>query len=403
MKLRQTYIDAMKPFMGKPVIKVITGMRRVGKSVLLELLKQDLVNQGVAPAHILMINKESLEFDFIKTYTDLYAYVLKKLPKKSKPNYLFIDEVQEIEHWEKAVASLFAEGYADIVLTGSNAHLLSSELATLLSGRYIEFPVYPLSFSEFLTFRGKSTRTRDRDDEFELYLKYGGLPGIHSFPLTEDVVFPYIAAIFNTILLKDVVKRHAVRNVDLLERITRFVFDNCGNIFSAHRISNFFKSQKISLSMDTVQNYLEFLRSAFLIQKVSRYDVKGKRHLELYEKYYMGDIGLRHGFIGYQRADISGLLENIVYLELRHRGYNVTVGKWDDQEIDFIAEKEQEKMYIQVCYLLATAETEQREFAPLEAISDHHPKWVLSLDKVKNASRENGIRWMNVAEFLLAH
>ena len=388
--------------MDKPVIKVITGMRRVGKSVLLELLHQDLLTSGVQPAQILMINKESLQFDFIQTYQDLYSYVNKQFSDKTKKNYLFIDEVQEIQQWEKAIASIFTENSADIYITGSNAHLLSSELATLLSGRYIEFPVYPLAFSEFLSFRGITLPTKDTEQEFETYLKFGGLPGIHSFPLTEEVVFPYISSIFNTILLKDVVKRHAIRNVDLLERITRFVFDNCGHIFSANRVSQFLKSQKISLSMDTVQNYLDFLRSAFLIQKVARYDVKGKRLLELYEKYYLGDIGLRHGFVGYQHSDVSGLLENIVYLELKYRGYKVTIGKWDEKEIDFIAEKETEKIYIQVCYLLATPEIIKREFAPLEAIQDHFPKFVLSLDKIGNFSSENGVRWLNLVSFLLA-
>ncbi len=401
MKKRQSYIDTITPYINKPVIKVVTGMRRVGKSVLLALLQDELLARGIKPDHILSINMESLQFEWVQSYRELYDYVRDTFKGKSDACYLFIDEVQEIQNWEKAVSSLFSENIVDIYLTGSNAHLLSSELATLLSGRYIEFPVYPLTFGEFLMFRGKSADSPDREAEFEHYLKFGGLPGIHSLPLTEEIVFPYISSIFSTILLKDVVKRNLIRNVDLLERIARFVFDNCGNIFSANRVTAFLKSQKISLSVDTVQNYLSYLQAAFLIEKVSRYDVKGRRLLEIYEKYYMGDIGLRHGFIGYQRADIAGLLENIVYLELRHRGYSVTMGKWDDKEIDFIAQKEQEKRYIQVSYLMASLETEQREFSPLEIIQDHHPKLVLSMDKRQNRASENGVQWMNLIEFLL--
>ncbi len=400
MIARPFYLKKMLPFVNKPVIKVITGMRRVGKSTFLEMLKDHLAEKGVRSENILSINMESLEFDFIRDYQDLNKYVRQKFSGVSRDKYLILDEVQEIASWEKTAASLFAQGGMDIYITGSNAHLLSSDLATLLSGRYVSFPLYPLSFKEFLQFREKTGKITETGNEFSLFLKYGGLPGIHMFDFRDEVIFHYLNAIFNTILLKDIVARYRVRDVSQLKNITRFIFDNCGKIVSAKRISDYLKSQKIAISVDTVQNYLYYMQSAFLAFKTNRYDLKGKRHLELYEKYFMGDIGLRHGFIGYRQDDISGLLENVVFLELLRRGYSVSIGKIGQREIDFIAEKHGSRAYIQVAYLLAGKETVEREFAPLEEINDNYPKMVLTMDTEWGEGR-NGIVRKNIIDFLL--
>lgn len=397
---RDIYIHKIDPFLNKPIIKVLTGMRRTGKSALLKILINTLSKQNIPTENILLINKESLAFDFMETYVDLYTYTTGYFADKKGQKYLFVDEIQEIKNWEKAIASLLSDNLADIIITGSNAHLLSSELATLLTGRYIEIPIYPLNFSEFLTFRKATNTQATLEEEFSLFLKYGGFPGIHLFELTDETTFTYLNSLFNTILLKDVIQKHEIREPVQLEKITKFIFDNCGNISTAKRISNFLKSQHIPVSVDRVQNYLHYLSSAFLLYKVSRYDLKGLKHLELYEKYYMGDIGLRHGLIGYKDPDIDGILENIIYLELLSRGYKVSIGKLNDLEIDFIAENQHEKIYIQGCYLLAHEDTVLREFGALEKIKDNYRKIVLSLDKHFPDNRK-GIEHMNLIEFLL--
>ena len=399
---RPSYLRQIEPFFDKPVIKVLTGMRRVGKSSLLRLLMQHLAHRGIPESRIIYINKESIEWDFLRDDTDLYRYITGRIDTSSGKPYLFIDEVQEISGWERVVNSLLADDRADITVTGSNADLLSSELATLIAGRYIEFPVFPLSYREFLLFRSAySGETVDDDpDEFRLYLRYGGLPGIHTLKPTDATVFPYLNALYSTIVLKDVVSRNRIQDPGQLDRIVRFVFDNAGNITTAKRIADFLKNQKITAGVDKVLHYLGCLEQAFLIRRVLRYDIKGLRHLELYEKYYVGDVGLRHGFLGYRDGDISGLLENIVYLELLHRGYRVSIGKLDDREIDFIAERQEERIYIQVSVALATDETVEREFSALERIPDNHPKVVLSLDEYQRINR-GGIRHENLREWLV--
>jgi hypothetical protein len=286
----------------------------------------------------------------------------------------------------------------DIFITGSNAHLLSSEIATLISGRYIEIPVYTLGFQEFLMFRNK--KRDDRFDEFNHYVQYGGFPAIHHFDLQADTIYQYISSLYDTIILKDVVKRNNIRNVRLLENISRYIFDNTGNIFSAKRISDFLKSQKVRVSLETVQNYISYFTSTYAIHKVQRYDIKGKRFLELYEKYYSGDIGIRHALIGYREEDISGILENIVYLELKRRKFHVYIGKIGSKEIDFIAERENKKVYIQVCYLLESQKTIEREFSSLLMIKDNYPKYVISMDTYFGNDYKGIIR-MNLIDFLL--
>lgn len=396
MYKRDLYLDKITPFIGKPVIKVITGMRRVGKSYLLRQLIEQLSQIGVAEKQILYIDKESLDFEYIRTYQDLNQFVVENLG--DQPGYLLVDEVQEIEGWERALASLAKREDVDIYITGSNAQLFSAELATLLSGRYVEFPLYALSFAEFRQFRGA-----DRGDvvgDFADYLRFGSLPAIHHFGLEEEIVYDYIGSIYNTVLLKDVVKRHHIRNVPLLENIARYVFDNIGNVFSAKKVADFLKTQRLRVGVETVQNYLGYFQEALLVHKVPRYDLKGKRLLEIHEKYYLGDIGMRHALLGYREADISGLLENIVFLELKRRGYRVQIGKLGTREVDFVATRAGEKLYVQVTYLLATPETVEREFGVLRDIPDNYPKLVLSMDSVFGQDYE-GIRRLNLIDFLV--
>lgn len=398
MYKRKQYLAKLSPFLAKPVIKVITGMRRVGKSYFLQQVMEKLRSDGVAEKNILYIDKESLDFEAVETYRDLNSVVKKSLTGVPGQKYLFVDEVQEIDEWERAITSLSRKRNIDICITGSNAHLLSSELATLISGRYIEFPIYALGFSEFLLFRNEAKP--DREKEFLNYLRFGGMPAIHHFALEEEIIYQYVASIYNTILLKDVVKRNSVRNVDLLERINRYLFDNIGNIFSAKAIADYLKSQRLRVGVDTVQNYVSYLTGALLVHKVPRYDIKGKRLLEIHEKYYLGETGMRHALLGYREADISGILENIVFLELKRRGYRISIGKLGNREIDFIATREREKIYLQVCYLLASPETVEREFGPLQAVPDNYPKYVLSMDTAFG-SDINGVRRLNLVDFLL--
>jgi hypothetical protein len=395
---RERYLNRIKPFFGKPVIKVITGIRRSGKSTFLKMICNSLIDSGVIPDNIVLINKDSLEFDFIRNYQDLNNYVKNRIRNIKGTIHLFIDEIQEIEGWEKAVAGFLADNTADVYITGSNSRMLSSELATYISGRYIEFRMYPLTFSEFLQFR-QEKGSGNIDHEFGLFMKYGGFPGIHHMEYDDEVIEQYVFSLYNTILLKDVVAKNGIRDIALLEKIARFTADNCGNITSSKRIADFLKSQKISGSVDTVQNYLSMLTSAYVFAKVNRFDIKGKRLLEIHEKYYSGDIGLKHVLLGYKTGDISGHLENIVYLELLSRGYKVEIGKFNEQEIDFIATKLNDRTYIQVAYLLYDQKTIEREYRALEKINDNYPKLVLSMDKFHDSSRA-GIQWKNLTDYL---
>ncbi len=398
MFARKLYFEKIEPFVDKPVIKLITGMRRCGKSSFFKLLMQRLQNQGVKKSHIIYISMELMDFSFISDHKILYDYIVKNLAKGKTKKYLFIDEVQEIPGWEKAVNSILAEGLADIYLTGSNCRLFSSEFATLLTGRYVEFPMFPLSFAEFLVFR--QGRDKDIEDAFAGYLRYGGLPGLHHFELEDEVAFQYIDSIFSTILLKDVVARHNIRDVFLLKKIASYLFDNCGNLTSARRISQFLKAERIKASVDTVQNYISYLADAFLFYPCRRYDIKGKRHLELTEKLFAADPGIRHSTLGYREADIAGILENIVFLELLRRGYTVTTGKFDALEVDFVAQKNDEVLYVQVAYILKAGATESCEFGVLEKITDNFPKIVLTMDKIFAKGR-NGIKRIYLPDFLL--
>lgn len=396
---RDFYIERIKPFLKRPVIKILTGMRRVGKSCLLRLLYNEILSDGTPTENILFIDKESLDFEAIRTYRDLNTMVLNAFQEHKGHKTLLVDEVQEISEWEKAVASLLNRGDIDIILTGSNAQLFSSELATKLSGRYIQFSVYSLSFSEFIKFQG--SKADSKEVSFQRFIRYGGLPALHHMDMNDEVVFQYLSSIYSTILLKDIISRHSIRQVALLEQIAHFLFDNIGQTISANRIADYLKSQRLRVGVDTVMNYLRYFQDALVTHKARRYDLKGRRLLELHEKYYLGDIGIRHALLGYREAGISQILENVVYLELLRRGYSVSIGKLADREIDFIASRQKEKIYIQVSYLLASPNTILREFQPLLDIDDNYPKFVLSLDPMFGDDYQ-GIRRVHLIDFLLS-
>ena len=388
---RSLYYSRISPFIEKDLIKVITGQRRVGKSYFLQDIRKKLTASG--RGHLLYINKEDLAFDSIRDYRDLVRWVEERIPAGEK-GVLFIDEIQEIAFFEKALRHFHSSGRYDIYCTGSTATLLSGELATLLGGRTISLEIYPLTYSEFLEFH----HLEDREESFGKYLLFGGMPGLIHLPMEEEVVFDYLRNLYNTILIKDVIARHAIRNVSFLQNLVRYVAENTGNLVSARSISNFLKSQKINISSLLVQDYLQYLNDAGFIHKVRRSDLQGKKIFEIGEKYFFNDIGMRNAVTGYRAGDISRILENIVFLHLKAAGYLVTVGKDRTKEVDFVAEKRGERIYVQVTYLLSDKSTLEREFGNLLRIRNDYPKMVVSMDQTSTSSYE-GIRHYHVRDF----
>ena len=399
---RELYLKKIRNFIDKPVIKVITGMRRSGKSMILKLISQELLERGILSQNIIYINFESLMFSDLTEFRALYNHVIEKSQTLTGKVYILLDEIQEVEHWEKAVNSFMVDLDCDIYITGSNANLLSSELATYIAGRYVEIKVYPLSFREYIDFAKiqNPQNILSNEEYFEQYLQFGGLPGIHNFNYDKSNIYQYLSDIYSSILLKDVVAKNNIRDVELLERIILYIFDNIGNTFSAKNVSDFLKSQGRKLSRETVYNYLKALESAYIISPVQRYDVKGKALLETMEKFYLTDLGFRHAKLGYRPNDIAGYLENIIYLELIRRKYTVNIGKLGTKEIGFIGTLENEKLYIQVTYLLASPETVEREFSPLKKIGDNYPKYVLSMDNLGEYNIDGIVR-KRIIDFLL--
>lgn len=398
---REQYMSQIRDFIDRPVIKVLTGMRRSGKSALLELTKEELLKRGIPKKNIIYINLESLRYERLKEYHALYEEITDCVEQTDGRVYILLDEIQEVHGWEQAINSLRVDFDCDIYITGSNAKLLSGELATLLAGRYVEIRVFPLDFSEYLDFASQNLEEVNltKQEHFANFLRFGGLPGIHQMKWDENRIMQYLMDIYNSVLLKDVIARNNIRDTALLEGIVKYIMDNVGNIFSAKTICDFLKNQGRKLSTETVYNYLRALESAFLIHKVQRFDIKGKKILETQEKYYLCDLGIRHAVLGYRNNDIAGLLENIIYLELLRRGYTVTIGKQGVTEVDFVADKQENRIYIQVCYVL-TEDNTNREFAPLEAISDNYEKVVITMDSIFSFNR-GGIRQKNVVDFLL--
>ena len=401
MKPRDLYMNKLIQWIDKDVIKIISGVRRSGKSNLLMLLFKELKSRGVDESRIKYINFELIEFDHLRDYMSLNKYVMDIVKNEGRRIYLLIDEVQNCSSWERVAASLLASVDCDIYLTGSNAGLLSGELATYLAGRYVEINVYPLSFKEYLQFYDVDiTKPFDKELKFYKYLKYGGFPGLHMLPDNDEVKRQYLGGIADSVVLKDVIQRNQIREPELLDRVLLYIMDNVGQIFSAKNIVDYLKSIGSKVSVDSVYSYISALENAMVIHAAKRYDVKGKKVMSRMEKYFICDTGLRYTKIGYRDDDVSQLLENVIYMHLKAGGYDVHVGKEGEREIDFIAEKNNNRIYIQVSYLLATDEVVEREYKPLQMIKDSYPKWVLSMDKLPIGQRD-GIRWMNLIDFLL--
>lgn len=391
---RKTYTERIKPFIRKPVVKVLTGQRRTGKSYILYQI-MNLILKKEPAARIIYINKEDAGFDFISSYSDLISYINSET-KRNKSNYIFIDEIQEIAEFEKAIRSLLLDMRNDIYITGSNARLLSGELATMLGGRSVEFRISSLSYREFLEFHGLD----DNERSFERYALYGGLPFLVNLKSYSEVVFEYLKNIYNTIVLRDVVYRHSLRNIYFLEQLIRFLADNTGSLFSAKSISDFLKSQKVMISHNQVQAYVRCLSDAFLVKRVMRYDITGRRIFETGEKYYFSDTGIRNVITGYRPGDRAKVVENIVFNELLHRGYDVMTGSKGSREVDFVAVRDNETKYVQVALVLENEQTVSREFGNLLEIKDNYPKFVVSTDAgYKNTVK--GVEHVNLRAFLL--
>lgn len=396
---REIYMKRIRPFINTELIKVFTGIRRSGKSVMLELVKNELKKSGVSDKNFLCINFEQFSNSELLDAKILHKRIVEFQKSADGKIYLFFDEIQEVDGWEKCINSCRVDFDCDIYITGSNAKLLSGELATYLAGRYVEFVIYPFSFAEFLEMNRQKNSQIDKSACFMTFLKTGGMPFLANFLGDDSAKNQYLMDIYNSVVLKDVVKRNNIRDVDTLERIIAYAFSNIGHIFSATSLSKYFKSEKRNISHDTILNYLKFCADAFLIYKISRYDLEGKKVLTVNEKYYCADHGLREAVFGKNTQNIDQILENIVCLELLRRNFKVFVGKKDEFEIDFIAERNGVKIYVQVAYLLASEETVRREFSVYDSIKDNFPKYVVSMDEF-DFSR-NGIIHRNIRDFLL--
>lgn len=398
MKSRDLYLNQLIKFKDKSLIKVITGLRRSGKSTLLSLFENYLGENGVDKKHIIRMNFESFEFDDITSYKDLHKYINDRIVD-NKRHYILLDEIQQVPSWEKVVNSLLVDKDVDIYITGSNAYLLSSELSTLLSGRYVEIKMQPLSFKEYLYFI-ESDKEINLVEEFNQYLRYGGLPTVIELLDTPELIGPFLEGIYNTVLIKDVIERNGVRDAALLESILKYIAANVGSIVSTKKISDYLTSSGRKTTSDTIDNYLKMLESAFIIYKANRYDLKGKMLLKTYEKYYMVDIGIRNRLTGLQNKDYGHVLENVVFLELLRRGYEVSIGKIGSLEVDFVATKPDERIYYQVSATIMDEKTRARELRPLEAISDNYPKYILTMDQTIY-NDYSGIKIKNIIDFLL--
>ena len=395
---RESYMKRIRPFMGGDLVKVLTGVRRCGKSVMLELIKEELVAQGVSPEDMLSYNFEDMSYMHLLDAKALHDEIRSRIAARPGRKYLFFDEIQEVKDWERCINSLRAGADCDIYITGSNARLLSGELATYLGGRYVEFVIYPFSYAEFLeAYRSIYPDTADRE-AFARYLVCGGMPYLMNLRYEEGPSGQYLRDLFDSVQLKDVIRRNDIRDADKLERLVTYVMANIGNTFSATSISRYLKNEGRTMSPETVLNYLGYCMDAFLFYRAKRADLQGKQILSVNEKYYMVDHGIRQAVFGSNTRDINLVLENIVYMELLRRGYTVTVGKIGDLEIDLIGEKDGKRIYMQVCYILASEETAEREFGPYRYVKDNYPKYVVSMDEI-DMSRD-GIIHKNVRDLL---
>ena len=393
---RPDYIKAIEPFIDKPLVKILAGVRRCGKSTIFEMLKNEFLHRGVSEDHI--ICKRYTEMDIPENITakQMYDELLESMKGKGHC-YLLLDEIQEIDGWEKAVNSLLEGADADIYVTGSNSKLMSSEISTYLTGRYISIPVYTLSFKEYLDFKAGSLLSRR--ELLEEYIRFGGFPIIALSEYDEQSAYQIVNGIYYTVVSRDIVKRHRINKQDLFDRVVKYIIENVGKTFSANSISSFLKSERRKVSVESIYNYLRWLEQAFIIYPCERYDLQGKNLLKTQEKYYLSDVALKYALLGYNRKMLDGAMENIVFLELKRRGYDVFIGKNDTKEIDFVATRRDEKIYVQVCVQIP--EGSDREVGNLMEIRDHYPKYVVTLNEM-DTGIENGIKIVHLADFLLA-
>lgn len=397
---RPIYVDKIMAYVNTPFVKILTGIRRCGKSTILRMLMEEMKKRGIRDNQILHYSFDSLEYEDIKTAKTLFTHLKQHLCPEGR-TYLFLDEIQEVKSWEKVVNSLMTDYDVDIYVTGSNSRMMSSEISTYLTGRYIAFRIFPLSFSEYMIFRKEYTEVLDPRTELANYLRLGGFPAVHLQKYTPNEVYTIVKDIYSSTIYTDIVRRNQIRKVDQLERIVKFAFDNVGRTFSAASISKYLKSENRSIDNETVYNYLSKLESAYILHRCSRFDVQGKEILKTQEKFYLADPALRYSVLGYSPDSVAAMLENVIYLELLRRGYDVYVGKLDNVEIDFIAVKQENKVYIQAAQKIGSPETERREYGRLLDIRDNYPKYVLQTDAFAGGNYE-GIKTMHIADFLLS-
>lgn len=395
---REQYMARIRPFIGTDLVKVMTGIRRCGKSVMLELIKEELRESGVKEEQFISFSFEDMRNAYMCQAQALHDEVMKKAEHISGKVYLFFDEIQEVNQWEKCINSFRVEMDCDIYITGSNAKLLSGELSTVLGGRYVEFTIYPFSFSEFTELYRTVFPEAESRGIFQSYLTMGGMPYLANLRYAKEPAKQYLTDIYNSVVLNDVIRRNKIRDADLLLRIVSYVIGNIGTTFASTSVAKFLKSEHRTVAAETILNYMKYCTNAYLFYQVRRQDLQGKQILATNEKYYMSDHGLREAVLGGNMRDINLILENIVFMELLRRGYTVTVGKYGDREIDFVCQKQEQKLYIQVAYLLAAEETIEREFGIYKCIRDNFPKYVVSMDEI-DMSRD-GIRHWNIRDFL---
>lgn len=400
MIYRPLYVEKIMAYVDTPFVKILTGVRRCGKSTILKMIMERLKTQhNISEERIVSCRYDSMEYEDM-TAKQMYAQLKEQLSNNGK-TYLFLDEVQEIKGWEKVINSLASDFDVDLYITGSNSRMMSSEISTYLTGRYISFRIFTLSFGEYLMFKEKYAAISDSKTELVNYVRLGGFPATHLQAYSQDEIYTIVRDIYNSTIFSDIVKRNQVRKIDQLERVVKYTFNNVGNTFSAKSISDYLKSERRSLDNETVYSYLEKLEKAYLLHRCSRYDLQGKEILKTQEKFYLADVALRYSVLGYNADSVAASLENIVYLELCRRGYTVHIGKTDDGEIDFVATRQNEKIYVQVTQEIHSEKTEKREYNRLLEIHDNYPKYVLRTDEFAGGNYE-GIKTMHIADFLLS-
>ncbi len=400
MIYRPLYVEKIMAYTDTPFVKILTGVRRCGKSTILKMIMEKLITEkGIAEEQIVSYRFDSMEYEDM-TAKQMYEELKGRLCE-GKRTYYFLDEIQDIKGWERVVNTLAADFDVDLYVTGSNSRMMSSEISTYLTGRYIAFRIYTLSFEEYLTFKNQYTSVGDIKVELAEYIRLGGFPATHLQEYSRDEVYTIVRDIYNSTIFSDIVKRNQIRKVDQLERVVKYTFNNVGNTFSAKSISDYLKSEKRALDNETVYSYLEKLEKAYLLHRCSRYDLQGKEILKTQEKFYLADTALRYSVLGYNSDTVAASLENVVYLELCRRGYQVCIGKIGANEIDFVATRQNEKLYVQITQQISSEQTEKREYERLLEIHDNYPKYVLRTDEFAGGNYE-GIKTMHVADFLLS-